>query len=57
MSRNPIVAVLHAHVLPSDELMAPVASRAEVRYTGKAGLSDALDGADVLFLYLSLKHI
>ncbi|QYB01900.1 D-2-hydroxyacid dehydrogenase [Rhodococcus sp. USK10] len=51
MSRNPIVAVLHAHVLPSDELMAPVASRAEVRYTGKAGLSDALDGADVLFLY------
>ncbi len=31
--------------------MAPVAARAEVRYTDEAGLSGALDGADVLFLY------
>ncbi|MCQ4117675.1 D-2-hydroxyacid dehydrogenase [Rhodococcus tibetensis] len=51
MSRKPIVAVLHAQVLPSDELMAPVNSRAEVRYTDEAGLARALDGADVLFLY------
>lgn len=31
--------------------MAPVDSRAEVRYTDEAGLARALDGADVLFLY------
>ncbi|WP_213574014.1 D-2-hydroxyacid dehydrogenase [Rhodococcus sp. USK13] len=51
MSRKPIVAVLHAQVLPRNDLMAPVDSRAEVRYTDEAGLARALDGADVLFLY------
>ncbi|AOW95051.1 hydroxyacid dehydrogenase [Rhodococcus sp. WMMA185] len=37
--------------MPNHELMAPVEDRAEVRYTDEAGLIDALDGADVLFLY------
>lgn len=31
--------------------MAPVAERAEIRYTDAAGLADALQGADVVFAY------
>lgn len=31
--------------------MAPVSARAEIRYTDDAGLHDALEGADILFLY------
>ncbi|MFC4128814.1 D-2-hydroxyacid dehydrogenase [Nocardia rhizosphaerae] len=51
MENGPIVTVLHRDSAPASDLMAPVAARAEVRYTEAAGLADALTGADVLFLY------
>lgn len=57
MTRNPIIAVLHAEnssgtdALPSKALMAPVAERADLRYTTRDGLAEALDGAQALFLY------
>lgn len=57
MTRNPILAVLHADSSPgadprpSKELMAPVAERADIRYTTRDGLAEALDGAQALFLY------
>lgn len=51
MSRQPVVAVLHGTDLPSSEALAPVADRAEIRFTEAAGLAEALDGADVVFAY------
>ncbi|MEE2031510.1 D-2-hydroxyacid dehydrogenase [Rhodococcus chondri] len=51
MRANPVVAVLHAEAVPDTVHMAPVAARADIRYTDAAGLAAALDGADVLFVY------
>ncbi|MFC4373739.1 D-2-hydroxyacid dehydrogenase [Nocardia halotolerans] len=51
MENGPIVTVLHRDSVPESGLMAPVAERAEVRYTEADGLADALRGADVLFVY------
>ncbi|WP_446222858.1 D-2-hydroxyacid dehydrogenase [Nocardia sp. IBHARD005] len=51
MENGPIVTVLHRDSVPESDLMAPVAERADVRYTEADGLADALRGADVLFVY------
>ncbi|MFE9323484.1 D-2-hydroxyacid dehydrogenase [Nocardia sp. NPDC052278] len=51
MEQGPIVTVLHSDSVPDADLMAPVADRAEVRYTEAPGLADALRGADALFVY------
>ncbi|MEV5837267.1 D-2-hydroxyacid dehydrogenase [Nocardia sp. NPDC052112] len=51
MEQGPIVTVLHSDSVPDSDLMAPVADRAEVRYTEAPGLADALRGADALFVY------
>ncbi|WP_410872362.1 D-2-hydroxyacid dehydrogenase [Nocardia sp. A7] len=51
MENGPIVTVLHRDSVPESDLMAPVAQRADVRYTEADGLADALRGADVLFVY------
>ncbi|MFQ6395227.1 D-2-hydroxyacid dehydrogenase [Nocardia sp. KC 131] len=51
MEQGPIVTVLHSGSVPGADLMAPVASRAEVRYTEASGLADAVRGAEVLFVY------
>ncbi|WP_040700011.1 D-2-hydroxyacid dehydrogenase [Nocardia vinacea] len=51
MEQGPIVTVLHSDSVPEADLMAPVADRAEVRYTEAPGLADALRGADALFVY------
>ncbi|MFD4367396.1 D-2-hydroxyacid dehydrogenase [Rhodococcus sp. NPDC058521] len=57
MTPTPILAVLHADSSsgtdprPSQELMTPVAERADIRYTTRDGLAEALDGAQALFLY------
>ena len=51
MSSTPVVAVLHAANRPSPQVMAPVAERAEIRYTEADGLTEALEGADVVFAY------
>ncbi|MFD0364469.1 D-2-hydroxyacid dehydrogenase [Nocardia sp. GCM10030253] len=51
MEQGPIVTVLHSDIVPGADLMAPVAGRAEVRYTEAPGLADAVRGADVLFVY------
>ncbi|WP_433714515.1 D-2-hydroxyacid dehydrogenase [Nocardia sp. CA-084685] len=51
MEQGPIVTVLHSDSVPEADLMAPVADRAEVRYTQAPGLADALRGADALFVY------
>lgn len=59
MIANPVVAVLHAddvpdpaHIAsaPDDAQLAPVAEYATIRHTDGAGLADALDGADTLFV-------
>ncbi|WP_109524726.1 MULTISPECIES: D-2-hydroxyacid dehydrogenase [Nocardia] len=51
MEQGPIITVLHGDSLPDDDLMAPVRERAVVRYTDASGLSKALRGAEVLFVY------
>lgn len=51
MSTTPVVVVLHDANRPSPQAMAPVAERAEIRYTRAEGLVEALDGADVVFAY------
>ncbi|WP_435201072.1 D-2-hydroxyacid dehydrogenase [Janibacter sp. GS2] len=51
MSSTPVVVVLHGADRPSPQALAPVAERAEIRYTEAAGLADALEGADVVFAY------
>lgn len=51
MSKTPVVVVLHGANRPSPQAMAPVAERAEIRYTEASGLAEALDGADVVFAY------
>lgn len=51
MEAGPIIVVLHSDNVPWADLMAPVAQRAEVRYTEASGLADALRGADALFVY------
>lgn len=51
MSTTPVVVVLHDANLPSPQAMAPVAERAEIRYTEAEGLAGALEGADVVFAY------
>lgn len=51
MSKTPVVVVLHDANRPSPQAMAPVAERAEIRYTEADGLAEALDGADVVFAY------
>lgn len=51
MTSLPVVVVLHAEELPAPELMAPVAERAQLRYTQEDGLAEALRGADVLFAF------
>lgn len=51
MSSTPVVVVLHGANRPSPQAMAPVAERAEVRYTDARGLAEALQGADVVFAY------
>ena len=51
MSTTPVVVVLHDANRPSPQAMAPVAERAEIRYTQADGLVEALDGADVVFAY------
>lgn len=48
---QPVVVVLHDGTVPSAELLAPVAQRAEMRYVQAGGLAEALDGADVVFAY------
>ena len=51
MKSGRIVTVAHSDQLPDPGLMAPVHARATVRYTDPAGLTEALIGTDVLFLY------
>lgn len=51
MSTRPVVVVLHDDPRPSEEALAPVAERAEIRYTEAAGLAEAMAGADVVFAY------
>ncbi|MEU5844121.1 D-2-hydroxyacid dehydrogenase [Rhodococcus sp. NPDC047139] len=51
MNAKPVVTVLHAEAVPDRGRMAPVSELATVRYTDRAGLADALDGAEVLFAY------
>lgn len=51
MKSGPIVTVVHSDQQPDPALMAPVGTRATVRYTDSAGLADALPGTEVLFVY------
>lgn len=51
MPNQPVVVVLHDGRQPDATAMAPVAERAEIRFTEAAGLADALRGADALFAY------
>lgn len=51
VNAKPVVAVLHAEAVPDRARMAPVAEHSTVRYTDRAGLAAALDGAEVLFAY------
>lgn len=51
MSRQPVVVVLQGEAVPSPDVLAPVAARAELRPTDTAGLAKAMDGADVVFAY------
>ncbi|MFD4198006.1 D-2-hydroxyacid dehydrogenase [Amycolatopsis thermoflava] len=54
-TENPVLAVLcgedQARDLTESPAMQRIASTAVVRYTGEAGLADALRGADVLFVH------
>ncbi|MEV5299672.1 D-2-hydroxyacid dehydrogenase [Amycolatopsis methanolica] len=54
-TENPVLAVLcgedQARDLTESPAMRRIASSAVVRYTGEAGLADALRGADVLFVH------
>ena len=51
VNAKPVVAVLHAEAVPDRAGLAPVSELATVRYTDRAGLAVALDGADILFVY------
>jgi phosphoglycerate dehydrogenase-like enzyme len=51
VEQRPVVAVLHSGRVPDADLLTRVADRAEVRYTEASGLTEALRGADVLFVY------
>lgn len=51
MSTTPVVVVLHNENHPSEQALAPVAERAEIRYTQADGLAEAMEGADVVFAY------
>ncbi len=48
-ARTPVLTVFRGDEHPPD--MGPIEDVAEVRYTDAAGLSDALRGADALFMY------
>ncbi|MFE6614818.1 D-2-hydroxyacid dehydrogenase [Amycolatopsis sp. NPDC057786] len=48
-SETPVLAVLCGDTRPPD--MRAIEDRAVVRYTGEAGLADALSGADAFFVY------
>ncbi|MBF6211927.1 D-2-hydroxyacid dehydrogenase [Nocardia puris] len=51
MDQGTIITVLHDDAVPDADLMAPIADRAELRYTDASGLADALRGAQILFVY------
>ncbi|MFC8047743.1 D-2-hydroxyacid dehydrogenase [Nocardia sp. NPDC057353] len=50
MEKAPVITVLHGDHPPDAGALSRVAERAELRWTGAAGLQAALRGADVLFV-------
>ncbi|MGC5627655.1 D-2-hydroxyacid dehydrogenase [Georgenia sp. Z1344] len=57
MPTRPVVAVLHDGDPPSQDALAPVLERAEVRMADEAGLAAALDGAEVMYAYHFLSRV
>jgi phosphoglycerate dehydrogenase-like enzyme len=51
VSRRPVVVVLGEHAQDRPEHLEPIADRVELRFTDEHGLPDAVQGAEVLFLW------